>query len=68
VTWGVEPYALSGDGSIEDGLLPRADRALLEYKLAERGETVVVMAGRVPDMVMSLSMKIHCVGEMGSAS
>jgi pyruvate kinase len=65
VTWGVEPYALSGDGSIEDGLLPLADRALLENKLAERGEVVVVMAGRVPDVVMSLSMKIHCVGETG---
>ena len=45
-----------------------ADRALLDQKLAERGESVVVMAGRVPDAVMSLSMKIHCVGEMGAAS
>ena len=63
VTWGVEPYRLS-EGSIEEGLLPLADRALLEHKLAERGETVVVMAGRVPDVVIALSMKIHCVGEM----
>ena len=68
VTWGVEPYSLSSDGSVTDGLLPLADQALLEHKLAERGETVVVMAGRVPDMIMSLSMKIHCVGEMGAAS
>ena len=50
-------------GRVEDGLLPLADRALLEHKLAERGESVVVMAGRVPDMVMSLSMKVNCVGE-----
>ena len=62
-TWGVEPYRLS-DVSIEEGLLPLADRALLDHKLAVRGETVVVMAGRVPDVVIALSMKIHCVGEM----
>lgn len=68
VTWGVEPYPLGASGSIKDGLLPLADRALLEHKLAERGEMVVVMAGRVPDVVISLSMKIHCVGEMGAAS
>lgn len=63
-TWGVEPYSLSGGGPTKDGLLPLADRALLEHKLAERGERVVVMAGLVPDIVMSLSMKIHCVGEI----
>lgn len=65
VHWGVEPYALGGDGSFETGLLPLADRALIEQKLAEPGERVVVMAGRVADVVLSLSMKIHCVGEIG---
>lgn len=64
VTWGLEPYPLGTDGPIKDGLLPLADRALLEHNLAARGETVVVMAGRVPDIVISLSMKIHCVGEV----
>ena len=66
VTWGVEPYPLGASGLIKDGLLPLADRALLEQKLVERGERVVVMAGRVPDVVLSLSMKIHCVGQMGA--
>jgi pyruvate kinase len=65
VNWGVEPYPLGGDGSFEAGLLPLADRALIEQKLAERGERIVVMAGRVADVVLSLSMKIHCVGEIG---
>lgn len=64
VVWGVEPYLLGTDGSIKGGLLPLADRALLEQNLAARGETVVVMAGRVPDIVISLSMKIHSVGEV----
>jgi pyruvate kinase len=49
VTWGIEPYSIGVSASINDGLLPLADRALLEQKLAERGENVVVMAGRVPD-------------------
>ena len=61
LTWGVEPYEIEDPSA--DGLLPQADRALLEHKLAERGERVVVMAGRIPDVVMSLSMKIHSVGE-----
>jgi pyruvate kinase len=65
VNWGVEPYGLGRDGSFETGLLPLADRALIEHKLTEPGERVVVMAGRVADVVLSLSMKIHCVGEIG---
>ncbi|MFY9557209.1 MAG: pyruvate kinase [Blastocatellia bacterium] len=64
VIWGVEPYTLGDKVSIENGLLPLADQALLEHKLAERGEFVVVMAGRVSDIVLSLSMKIHRVGEL----
>jgi pyruvate kinase len=64
VTWGLEPYPIRARESVNDGLLALADRALIENKLAERGENVVVMAGRVPDEVISLSMKIHCVGEM----
>lgn len=63
VSWGVEPYLLGPDAAQTDGLLPLADRALLEHKLAERDEAVVVMAGRLSDVVISLSMKLHCVGE-----
>jgi pyruvate kinase len=65
VTWGIEPYPLVASGSTKIGLLPLADQALLDHKLAEPGESIVVIAGRVPDQVMSLSMKIHCVGEIG---
>jgi pyruvate kinase len=63
ITWGVDPYVISSEADASNGLLPLADRALLEHKLAERGESVVVMAGRVSDVVISLSMKIHFVGE-----
>lgn len=62
--WGVEPYLPHpGDDSSED-LLVRADRSLLEYKLADRGESVVVMAGQLADKSLSKSMKIHTVGEL----
>jgi pyruvate kinase len=66
ITWGVEPYVISSEADTSDGLLPLVDRALLERKLAEPGESVVVMAGRVSDVVISLSMKIHFVGEFSS--
>ena len=64
VNWGVEPYLLDAGNSIVNGVLPLADRAVLDLKLAERGETVIVMAGRLSDAVISLSIKIHCVGEL----
>ena len=63
--WGVEPYRLEASAFTDGGLLPLADRALLEHGLADRSEQVVVMAGRVPDQVISLAMKIHTVGEIG---
>ncbi len=62
--WGVEPYPpYPSSDSLED-LLVRADRSLLEYKLANRGESVVVMAGQLKDKSLSQSMKIHTVGEL----
>jgi pyruvate kinase len=64
VVWGVEAYPLD-DCTIESiNLLECADRALLEQGLAERGETVVVMAGRLEDPIISLSMKLHHVGDL----
>jgi pyruvate kinase len=64
VNWGVEPYLLDERDVAVNGMLPLAERALLDLELAERGETVIVMAGWLSDAVISLSMKIHCVGEL----
>jgi pyruvate kinase len=64
ITWGVEPYPLVDCGSADGSLLACVDRTLLENKLAERGEMVIVMAGRLPDIAVSLSMKIHQVGDL----
>jgi pyruvate kinase len=64
ITWGVEPYLLEGVSVESSELLAHADRSLIEYGLAERGENVVVMAGRMKDLAISLSMKLHQVGEL----
>ena len=63
VLWGVEPYPLEECSPASDDLLQCTDRALLEYKLAGRGESVVLMAGRLKDITISLSMKLHHVGD-----
>ncbi|HKY04349.1 MAG TPA: pyruvate kinase, partial [Blastocatellia bacterium] len=66
-SWGVEPYLLEGATAESSDLLERADAALLEYDLAERGENVVVMAGRLEDLKISLSMKLHRVGDLAGS-
>lgn len=63
ILWGVEPYPLAECSPAADDLLQCADRALVEHNLAERGESVVVMAGRLKDITISLSMKLHHVGD-----
>jgi hypothetical protein len=39
-----------------------ADRTLLEFRPAAPGENVVVMAGKMNDIAMSNSMKLHRAG------
>lgn len=63
-SWGIEPFLLKGCQPDADDLLARADRALMEYHLAERGENIVAMAGRMKDLSISLSMKLHHVGDL----
>jgi pyruvate kinase len=61
LTWGVEPYPLEEFSGVSDEMLACGDRALLRYGLAELGETIVVMAGRMPDVAISTAMKLHVV-------
>jgi pyruvate kinase len=61
--WGTEAFPLDDCDTAADDLLRCADRALLEFKLADREESVVVMAGRMKDVTISLSMKLHRVGD-----
>jgi pyruvate kinase len=62
--WGVEPYFPHPATNPSEDVLVSADRSLLEYKLAERGESVVIMAGQLKDKSLSLSMKLHTIGEL----
>lgn len=62
MTWGVEPYPLESFSNVSDEMLASVDRTLLHYRLAEAGEKIVVMAGRMPDVAISTAMKLHVVG------
>jgi pyruvate kinase len=64
VMWGVEPYILEHCNPESDNMLALADQALLALNLAGRGEAIVAMAGRLSDPTISLSMKLHLVGEL----
>jgi pyruvate kinase len=64
ILWGVEPYPLDNCAYESSDLLSCADRSLLDYRLAERGEAVVMMAGRMEDVTLSLSMKLHRAGDL----
>jgi pyruvate kinase len=62
--WGVEPFLLDFSGRTAD-LLGRSDDALIKHGLASPGETVVAMAGRIPEQPsISSMMKLHCIGEI----
>jgi pyruvate kinase len=65
--WGIEPHLLDFSGRSSE-LLTRANAALLRHALVNRDETVVVMAGRIPEQPsLSSMMKLHRVGEIESA-
>ena len=65
--WGIEPHMLNFDGRSSE-LLERANQALTREGLVNRGETVVVMAGRLPEQPsLSSMMKLHRVGEIESS-
>jgi pyruvate kinase len=64
--WGIEPRLLNFDGRGSE-LLERANQALLGEGLVNRGETIVVMAGRIPEQPsLSSMMKLHRIGEIES--
>jgi pyruvate kinase len=65
--WGIEPHMLNFDGRSSE-LLERANQALAQDRLVNRSETVVVMAGRIPEQPsLSSMMKLHRVGEVESS-
>jgi pyruvate kinase len=62
LVWGIESLIHPKYDRTEE-MVRTADRALLESGIAQQGEVVVVMAGRLSGLGLSSSMKLHRVGE-----
>jgi pyruvate kinase len=62
--WGIEPLLLDFSGRTTH-LLGRSDNALIKHGMASPGETVVAMAGHIPEQPsISSMMKLHRIGEI----
>src|SRR5256714_3600740 len=62
LVWGVESALHDGCEKAEE-LIQIGDRTLLEAGIAQQGELVVLMAGRLSGLGLSSTMKLHYVGE-----
>jgi pyruvate kinase len=60
--WGVEPFRAEAEWNPET-LMRHADHALTASGIAEMGETIVFMAGRLPYLPFSTMMRLHRVGD-----
>jgi pyruvate kinase len=64
--WGLEPHLLDFSGRSAE-LLARADAKLISEGIASADQTIIVMAGLLPEQIgLSSMMKLHRVG--GSSS
>lgn len=59
--WAVEPL-LIGEVQSTDEMLKVGEKALLEAGVVDKGETIVVMAGRLSGLGLSSSVSIYTVG------
>jgi len=59
--WGVESLLITASTSTEE-LLKAGERALLEAGLVARGETIVIMAGRLSGLGLSSSVTVYTIG------
>jgi pyruvate kinase len=60
--WGVESVLHTRCERTED-LIRTGDRALLEAGIAQQGELIVLMAGRLSGLGLSRTVKLHTLGE-----
>ena len=62
--WGLEPHLLNFN-CLSYELLAQADEELLRCGAAKKGQTIIAMAGRLPEQPsLSSMMKLHKVGEI----
>lgn len=60
--WGIEPFLLEFEGR-GTRMIAKADEIMIQAGLATKGETIVLMAGRLPAQPgLSSMMKLHRVG------
>jgi pyruvate kinase len=59
--WAVDPLLVPKAESTEE-MLKIGERALLEARIVEKGETIVVMAGRLSGLGLSSSVSVYTVG------
>jgi pyruvate kinase len=62
IIWGLESLIHTPADSTRD-LIKVGDRVMLEAGVAQQGQIVVVMAGRLSGLGLSSSMTLHAVGE-----
>ena len=60
--WGVEPLFLE-PAATTDAMLKDGEKVLLDAKAVEKGETIVMMAGRLSGFGLSSSVVVWTVGE-----
>jgi pyruvate kinase len=59
--WAVEPLLMDDVSSTEE-MLKIGEKALLDAGIVDKGETIVVMAGRLSGLGLSSSVSIYTVG------
>jgi pyruvate kinase len=59
--WAVEPLLITSAQSTEE-MLQVGERALLDAGMVDKGETIVVMAGRLSGLGLSSSVSIYTIG------
>ncbi|HEX8565285.1 MAG TPA: pyruvate kinase [Pyrinomonadaceae bacterium] len=62
LVWGVEPFSQT-PGESTEAMLKKGEETLLEAGVVEKGETLVMMAGRLSGLGLSSSVVVSTVGE-----
>jgi pyruvate kinase len=67
LTWGIQPVLVPMVGHTDE-MTAQVDRSLLELKVVNDGDLVVIAAGSPPGKAGSTNMlKVHRVGDLGDA-
>jgi pyruvate kinase len=62
LVWGIEPFSQT-PGESTEAMLKKGEETLLEAGVVEKGETLVMMAGRLSGLGLSSSVVVSTIGE-----